>query len=119
MVHGMDLLVVVGDAIVPPRLSARARRTAHIEPGGDLLPLLADLRGHIPRRIGVPGSAADAAPVATELHERGLPVVLHSQDAAEIDRAPVRTEERSVGKECVSTCLFRRSTYNKKKKQKT
>src|SRR3546814_7481754 len=89
MVHGMDLLVVVGDAIVPPRLSARARRTAHIEPGGDLLPLLADLRGHIPRRIGVLGSAADAAPVATELHERGLPVVLHSDDADEIDGVPV------------------------------
>src|SRR3546814_7383596 len=54
------------DAIVPPRLSARARRTAHIEPGGDLLPLLADLRGHIPRRIGVLGSAADAAPRSAE-----------------------------------------------------
>src|SRR3546814_13875537 len=29
-----------------------------------------------------------------------------------------RTEERRVGKECVSTCRYRRATYNKKKNRK-
>ena len=85
----MDLLVVVGDAVPPPRLTARARRTAAVAPGAPLLDLLADLRGHIPRRIGVLGSGAEAAPVAKELHQRGLPVVLHSDDPVDLDDVPV------------------------------
>jgi cystathionine beta-synthase len=76
----MDLLVVVGDAEPPPRLADRARRTTHVEPGEPLTALLAYFRGQIPRRIGVVGDGAPAAQVASELHERGLPVVLHSDD---------------------------------------
>src|SRR3546814_14458953 len=34
-------------------------------------------------------------------------------------RRPGRSEERRVGKECVSTCRSRWSPYNSKKKQKT
>src|SRR5687767_8118022 len=71
-VRAVDLLVVVGDAAPPTRLVARARRTVHVAPGEPLLTLIADLRSHIPRRIGVLGSGPEAAPVAQELHERGL-----------------------------------------------
>ncbi|MEO6318193.1 MAG: hypothetical protein ABIP36_05350 [Acidimicrobiales bacterium] len=60
----MDLLVVVGDAQPSARLTARARRTVHLQPGQSLLTLLADLRGHIPRRIGVLGAGDEAGPVA-------------------------------------------------------
>ena len=76
----MDLLVVVGDFVPPPRLALRARRQRHIQPGEPLLTLEADLRAHIPRRVGVAGVGAEALPIAVELHERGLPVVLHTDD---------------------------------------
>jgi cystathionine beta-synthase len=46
--------------------------------------LIAELRNHIPRRVGVLGRAQEAAPVAEELHRRGLPVVLHTDDAVEL-----------------------------------
>jgi cystathionine beta-synthase len=81
----MDLLVVVGEATPPARLVARARRTAHVEPGAPLVGLVADVRSHIPRRVGVLGSGADAGPVAEELHRRGLPVVLHTDDPVDVD----------------------------------
>jgi cystathionine beta-synthase len=85
----MDLLVVVGQVDLPPRLAARARRTTAVEPGAPLLTLMADLRGHIPRRIGVLGSGREAGPVAEELHHRGLPVVLHTDDPVTIEGVPV------------------------------
>jgi cystathionine beta-synthase len=76
----MDLLVVVGDAEAPERLTIRARRTAHVEPGEALTTLIADLRSHIPRRVGVLGAGPAALAVAEELHEKGLPVVVHTDD---------------------------------------
>ncbi len=85
----MDLLVVVGDAVAPARLTARARRTVHVEPGDDLITLIADLRSHIPRRVGVLGSGAEAGPVADELHHRGLPIVLHTDDDLVLEGVPV------------------------------
>src|SRR5690606_30932120 len=48
-----------------------------------------DLRGHIPRRVGVVGSAADAVPVAQDLHDHGLPAVLYGDDAPAIEGVPV------------------------------
>src|SRR3546814_12413238 len=45
------------------------------------------------------------------------PVRALLQDAAR--RARMRSEERRVGKECVSTCRSRWSRYHTKKKQKT
>ena len=86
----MDLLVVVGDTTAPARLAVRARRTVHLAPGEPLLTLLADLRGHIPRRIGVLGTGADAGPVARELHARGLPVVLHTDDDITLPDVPTQ-----------------------------
>lgn len=87
--EAMDLLVVVGDADIPARLAVRARRTTHLAPGEPLLSLVADLRGHIPRRIGVLGTGPEAGPVADDLHHRGLPVVLHTDDPVAIDGVPV------------------------------
>jgi cystathionine beta-synthase len=81
----MDLLVVVGDVEVPKRLAARARRTAVVAPGGDLTSLVADLRSHIPRRVGVLGRGGEAAAVAVALHHKGLPVVLHTDEPATVE----------------------------------
>ena len=82
--------MVVGDAQPSARLTARARRTVHLEPGESLLTLLADLRGHIPRRIGVLGTGPEAGPVAQELHDRGLPIVLHTDDDVVIAEVPTQ-----------------------------
>lgn len=81
----MDLLLVIGDVDVPERLSIRAHRTAHLEPKPDLTGVIGDLRGHIPRRVGVLGRGAEAGPVADDLHRRGLPVVLYSDDDVSVD----------------------------------
>ncbi|MFP5371475.1 MAG: pyridoxal-phosphate dependent enzyme, partial [Actinomycetes bacterium] len=72
----MDVLVVVGADPVPERFAARARRTIRTEVAADLIPLVADLRAHLPRVVGVTGPAADAVPLAIELHRAGLPVEL-------------------------------------------
>ena len=85
----MDLLLVVGDVEVPVGLALRARRTEHLAPSGDLTGVFADLRSHIPRRVVVVGSASDAAPVAQELHDRGLPVALYADGAEPIEGVPV------------------------------
>ncbi len=72
----MDVLVVVGGGAVPERFAARARRTIHTEVGADPTPLIADLRAHLPRVVGVAGAAADAVPLAVDLHRAGLPIEL-------------------------------------------
>jgi cystathionine beta-synthase len=84
-VRGVDLLVVVGDAVAPQRLRTRARRTAHVTPGEPLVPLIAELRSHIPRRVGVLGRGDEAVAVATELHHKGLPVVLYTDEPVTMD----------------------------------
>jgi cystathionine beta-synthase len=58
-----------------------------VEPGDALVGLVADVRSHIPRRVGVLGHGAEAVAVAEELHRRGLPVVLHTDAAVEVDDA--------------------------------
>ncbi len=85
----MDLLLVVGDVEVPARLAARARRRVPIRPGAPLTDVFADLRGHIPRLVGVVGTAAEAMPVAEDLHAHGLPVVVHADGATPTDAIPV------------------------------
>ena len=69
---------------------ARARHTTHVTPGEPLLTLIADLRGHIPRRVDVLGTGAEAVPVARELHDRGLPVVLHTDDDVSLPNVPTQ-----------------------------
>jgi cystathionine beta-synthase len=84
----VDLLVVVGDAAAPTRLAVRARRVVHVAPGESLVELVAGLRNHIPRRVGVLGRGDEAGKVAAELHRHGLPVVLHSDDDVHVPEVP-------------------------------
>jgi len=81
----MDVLVVVGDDPVPERLAAKARRTVRIGLTADPVPLIADLRGHLPRVVGVTGAAGPASALAVGLHRAGLPIelVVDGADAAE------------------------------------
>jgi cystathionine beta-synthase len=76
----MDLLVLVGDAEAPPRLRTRARRVVRVDVDDPLTSIVTDLRSHIPRRVGVLGLGTEAVAVATELHHKGLPVVVHTDD---------------------------------------
>ena len=77
----MDVLVVVGDRAVPARLLVRARHVERVGPADPLVALVADVRARIPRRVGVTGAAAEAAPVAAALHRAGLPVELFVDEA--------------------------------------
>ena len=81
----MDQLVAVGDIEVPARLRARVRRVVTHDPGSPLEPLIADLRTHLPPRVHVLGADQAAADVADELHEHGLPVVLHTDADVTVD----------------------------------
>ncbi len=76
----MDVLVVVGGGEPPGRLLARARRRVDVDGGADPATLVADLRSHRPRRVGVTGTTADATTLATQLHAAGLPVVLYADE---------------------------------------
>lgn len=84
-VTAVDLLVIVGDAVAPPRLLARARRTSRVPGSDDLVELIAALRGHIPKRIGIVGSGEPAVRIVGELHRRGLPVVWFTDDDSDVD----------------------------------
>jgi cystathionine beta-synthase len=76
----MDVLIVVGEGAVPARLAARARHVHPVEPGASLVPVIADLRARIPRRVAVWGVEPAATDVAVELHHAGLPVELFTDD---------------------------------------
>jgi len=93
----MDVLVVVDGAPVPARLGARARRRVDVASGPLTSVTITDLRAHIPRSVGVVGSATDAAAaqvadVARQLHRAGLPVTVYSdlpvkvETGIEVDR---------------------------------
>jgi len=77
----VDVLVVVGDGEPPEWL---AQRAGHVfkAPPGDLDPeLVAHIRTHIPRRVGVYG--ADAEATAQRLHQHGFPTQVLADDAGE------------------------------------
>ena len=74
----MDVLVIVGAGPPPPRLAARASHELRTSPGPLHPDLVAELRGRIPREVGVVGPADDATAVASELHDAGLPVTLYT-----------------------------------------
>lgn len=82
--ENVDQLVAVGEVGVPARLRARVRRVVNHEPGADLTALIADLRTHVPRRVLVVGPGAEAAPVANEFHDHGLPTVLYTDDEVDV-----------------------------------
>ena len=75
----MDVLVVVGDGDPPAWLSLRAGHVLRAPAGADLDPeLVAHIRTHIPRRVGVFGDGAAA--VADRLHQHGFPTVVMADD---------------------------------------
>src|SRR5688500_9578424 len=84
----MDALVVVGGGEPGEHLRARARRRIDVAAGDEPAELVADLRSHRPRRIGVAGPVDEATTVAATLHDAGLPVILYTDDPA--DRAAAR-----------------------------
>jgi cystathionine beta-synthase len=82
----MDVLVVVDGATVPARLAARARRRVDLASGALTTTTIADLRAHIPRSVGVYGSApGSVADVARQLHRAGLPITVFSDDAVVVE----------------------------------
>src|SRR5258708_1734382 len=74
----MDVLLVVGPGPTPARLAVRTAHQVHAD--GAPLPadVIANLRSHIPRDIGVVGTADPEAAIAAaaQLHRAGLPVTL-------------------------------------------
>src|SRR3546814_11178272 len=62
----------------------------------------------------------DVPPVNEDsMHPTIRLVVAADLTDAQIESAALRSEERRVGKECVSTCRSRWALYNKKKKSQT
>ncbi len=88
----MDVLLVIDAAEVPERLSARARRRVDVA-GGPLPPeIIADLRAHIPRSVGLVAPDNDHGRgwlmrIAEQLHEAGLPVEVLSDAPLEVGPA--------------------------------
>jgi len=82
----MDVLVVVDAVPVPERLAAQARRRVDVPAGPLTAAIVADLRAHIPRSVGVIGARmAEVVVIANQLHRAGFPVKIYSDD-------PVRAE---------------------------
>jgi cystathionine beta-synthase len=81
----MDVLVAVGPVAPPRRLAARAHRVLHLPEGVVDPTVVAELRSHVGRLVGVTGSALAAA-VANALHRAGLPTVLFTDDAVTVAR---------------------------------
>ncbi len=83
----MDVLVVVGELAPPTRLVAKARHVEHVGAGADLVALIGELRGRIPRLVGIWGPPEAAARTAVALHRAGLPVELFTDGGLPADLA--------------------------------
>src|SRR5580658_1688030 len=81
----MDLLVVVGGAPPPARLQDRSRHLHRLETDESVEALVGSLRARIPRRVGVCGPLAEAAPVAAGLRQAGLPTELFTDEVVPPD----------------------------------
>ncbi len=94
----MDLLVVVGAAPPPARLQDRSRHLHRLGADESLEALVGSLRATIPRRIGVWGPLADAAPVAAGLRRAGLPTELFTDEPVpqELSRTLMGVDVRPV-----------------------
>jgi cystathionine beta-synthase len=85
----MDILLVIGAADIPERVSARARRQVDVASGPLPPEIIADLRAHIPRSIGLLAPDSDQGrswltSVALQLHQAGLPVQVLSDVPVEV-----------------------------------
>src|SRR3546814_11539176 len=90
------------------------------ESGERTLDDLADLAGAELRYIVSPGAEVKSLDAIAELDEERLESVLAGSPlgADEANEMIMRSEERRVGKECVSTCRSRWSPYHYKQKKK-
>ena len=77
---GVDILVVVGRATPPYTLEARAGGVIRLADPLETTSLIAELRGHIPRLVGVVGDSDATGPVARRIHDAGMPVVVFSDE---------------------------------------
>src|SRR5580765_2362459 len=75
----MDLLVIVGAGEPPARISNRATHVIHAKEHGMAPELIAHVRAHIPRTVGVIGSTD----TARTLHDSGFAVSLYCDDGHE------------------------------------
>ena len=75
----MDVLVVVGDDEPPEWLRLRAGHVMRAAPGDVDPEMVAHIRTHIPRMVGVYGEGADDT--AARLHQYGFPVRVVADDA--------------------------------------
>src|SRR3546814_16812475 len=85
-------------------------------------------RNHLPVDAQVPAGLGTAKEQTARFAPSGCPgvfgpvpqpVSMERTGCTRFFRMPIRSEERRVGKECVSTCRSRWSPYNQKKKKKT
>ncbi len=72
----VDILVVVGGITPPYALEARAGEVMRLVDPLETTSLIAELRVHIPRLVGVVGDGDATGAVARRIHDAGLPVVL-------------------------------------------
>ena len=72
----VDVLLVVDPLPAPHILTARAGRVVRIPAGHASPSLIAELRGSIPRLVGVCGDPTQTIEIAHELRRAGLPTVL-------------------------------------------
>src|SRR3546814_15136444 len=72
-----------------------------------------------PQNGGQPGNGGDPYPNDRDRRRGEQRRPLDQPRAAKLPLCHVRSEERRVGKECVSTCRYRWSPLHKKKKKTT
>jgi cystathionine beta-synthase len=81
---GVDILVVVGRDPSPYVLEARAGGIIRLDDPHETPSLIAELRGHIPRLVGVVGDPDASGTVARRIHDAGLPVVLFADEPVDV-----------------------------------
>jgi cystathionine beta-synthase len=108
----VDVLVIVGAAEPPERVTSRALHIVRVAPG--LIPpdIVADLRSRIPREVAVAGPIDDATKSALELAHHGFPVSLRIEgppfDQARLERAGIRIvpiDDVTTGMEAVDSLI--------------
>jgi cystathionine beta-synthase len=77
----VDVLLVVDPLPAPHILTARAGRVVRIPAGHTSPSLIAELRGSIPRLVGVCGDPTQTIEIAHELRRAGVPTVLFADGA--------------------------------------
>src|SRR3546814_17802216 len=119
-----DLIAIA----VAPLIAAGAWISAHFHGWTEMEGRIAIRRGWLkPKTTLLPFASVQSADLATDfiLRPFGLATLifgvpggssLGSHEIPAIPREVARSQERRVGQECVSTCVSRRSTFNKKKK---